>query len=301
MPGTFGELKRRIRNRTSGKIDEARAELLATEKLAEVWLREDWSWRQKESILTTAAPISSGTVTLNADRTKVDGVATGWTSAIVGYKFRAANDNSYYTVTAVNVGTQQLTLETAYATAAFTASAYRLFKNLYAMASDFKQMISISYWWRLGEGTVPGVDRYDARRSFTSSQPLSFIYRGEDVAGVMQVEISPVPAAAIGIHYVYRNKPVAWAESTYVPLSETAISYLCAADALYQLAIEQPAQAQAYILVADKYEALGQNALTENSWQDDKLRGIQKSVRDEAAEALYSDDYAVSHDLSGLV
>ena len=213
MPLQFGDIKRRIRNRTGNKIDEVRTEMILREKIEEIWLSQDWSWRQKEAILTTAAPIASGTVTLNADKTKVDGAGTGWTNAILNYKFRALNDNSYYAVTAVNVLTQQLTLESAFATASFTASAYRLFKNIYALASDFKSMVSISYWWRLGEGTVPGIDRYDSRRSFTSVQPASFIYRGQDASGVEQVEISPVPASAIGLHYIYRSRPPAWPTS----------------------------------------------------------------------------------------
>lgn len=301
MPLTFADLRRRIRMRTGNKIDDPRAEMVLREKIEEIWLREDWSFRQKEGVLTTAAPIATGTVTLNVDKTKVDGTGTGWTSSVVGFKFRAANDNSYYTVTAVNVATQQLTLESAYATVAFTGSVYRLFKNLYAMPSDFKTMVSMSYWWRLGEGTPQGVDRYDARRSFTSTQPASFIYRGEDASGIEQVEISPVPSAAIAIHFVYRSKPPTWSDTLLVPLNETLLTYLSAADALYLLAVEEPTQAQGYIAIADKYQTLGQNALAEASWADTKLRGIQKSVRDEAGEGHFSDDYAVSHDINGPI
>mgnify|MGYP001567923623 FL=1 len=299
MPLDFATLRRRIRQRTANKLDDVRAEILLREKIEELWYREPWSWRQDEAVLTTVAPKSGGTVTLNATPTLVDGTGTAFAAADVGRKLRVANDNTYYEVTAVSG--QQLTLETAYAGTAFTASAYSLFRNIYPLATNFKEMISIAYWWRLSEGTVGGVDRYDARRSFTSQQPASFIYRGEDSAGVMQVEISPVPSAAIGIHYVYRNKPPTWADTTYVPFNETALTYLCASDALYQLAIEEPAQAQAYIMVADKYQALGQNALAEHSFSDTKLRSIQKSVRDEGMTGAWPDDYAVSHDVYGPI
>ena len=53
--------------------------------------------------------------------------------------------------------------------------------------------------------------------------------------------------------------------------------------------------------VADKYQALGQNALAEYSFSDTKLRGIQKAVRDEGADGLWSDDYSLAHDIGGLV
>ena len=299
MPLTFAELKRRIRARTANKLDEVRTEIILRDKIEELWLRESWSWRQQESILATAAPITAGTVTLNADRTLVDGTGTGWTSAVVGYKFRVGTDNSYYTVTALTG--QQLTLETAYVGTAFTASTYRLFRNLYTLATNFYSMISISYWWRLAEGTVLGADIADARRTFTSQQPVRFIYRGETSAGVMQVEIAPVPATAIAIHYVYTSRPPTWVDTTRVPLNETALTYLCASDALYQLALEHPEQVQSVIAVADKYQALGQNALAEASFIDTQLRGIQKGVRDIAGDVLYSDDYSVDHDLSSPI
>ena len=299
MALTFAELKRRIRLRSANKIDEVRAELLLTEKIAEIWNAQSWSFRQAESELTTVAPKSGGTVTLNATPTKVDGTATSFAAADVGKKFRAANNNTYYTITAV--AGQQLTLDVAYAGASFSASTYTIFQNIYALAADFKEMISAAYWWRLGEGTVAGIDRYDARRTFTSQQPASFIYRGENSSGVMQVEISPVPSAAIGIHYVYRTKPPTWVDATRVPLNEEVLTYLCASDALYLLAIEVPAEAQGLMAVADKYQALGQNALAEYSFSDTKLRGIQKAVRDEGADGLWSDDYSLAHDTGGLV
>lgn len=299
MPLDFSTLRRRIRNRTGNKIDDVRAEMILREKIEELWYREPWSFRQDEAVLTTVAPKSGGTVTLNATPTLVNGTGTSFVAADVGRKFRAGNDNTYYEVTAVSG--QQLTLESAYAGTAFTASAYSLFRNIYALATNFKEMISMSYWWRLGEGTPAGVDRYDARRSFTSQTPASFIYRGEDATGIMQVEISPVPSAAIGLHYIFRNKPPTWTETLLVPLNETALTYLCASDALYLLAIEEPERAQGYIAVADKYQALGQNALAEFSWADTKLRGIQKSVRDEGMSGAWPDDYAVSHDVSSPI
>ena len=61
----FATLRRRIRQRVANKIDDVRAEILLREKLEELWYREAWSWRQDEAVLTTVAPKSGGTVTLN--------------------------------------------------------------------------------------------------------------------------------------------------------------------------------------------------------------------------------------------
>ena len=297
MAATFAELKRRIRLRTGNKIDEVRAEMLLREKIIAIWDSNDWSFREDDDILTTAAPYTTGTVTLNADPTKVDGVGTAWTAAHVGYQFRQDNETTFYEVTAVNVGTQQLTLASAYAGATFTAAGYRLFKSIYSMAADFDQMLSMTYWWMLSEGSATSIERYDGRRTFTSQRPMHFVYRGLDANGVMQVEISPVPAAAIGIKYHYRTKPKAWVDTDLVPIREDVLVYGCACDALYLLAIEQPDKAAGWTTVADKYQAKELHAYNEFAWADAKVQGIQKAVRDEAGSGVYNDEYLASHDL----
>lgn len=297
MAVTFAELKRRIRARTANKIDEVRADILLREKIGALWDSNDWSFRQKDAILTTAAPYTTGTVTLNADRTKVDGVGTAWTAAQVGYSFRHANDNTFYEVTAINVGTQQLTLATAYAGAVFTTAGYRLFQSVYSLAADFDQLITMSYWWMLSEGSATSIERYDGRRSFTSQMPMHFVYRGEDANGVAQIELSPVPATAIGLQYRYRSKPKVWVDTDIVPIREDVLVYGCACDALYLLAIEQPEKAAGWTAVADKYQAKELHAYNEFAWADAKVQGIQKAVRDEAWSGMVNDEYLASHDL----
>ena len=63
------------------------------------------------------------------------------------------------------------------------------------------------------------------------------------------------------------------------------------------LAVEHLDQGTGLIAVADKYQALGQNALAEFSWADTKIRGIQKAVRDTEGDGVFSDDYTVQHDV----
>lgn len=293
----FGELKRHVRMRTANKLDEVRVDNLLRDKIKAVWLSNTWSFRQKPGTLITKAPISAGTVTLDADLTKVNGTGTGWTADVVGMTFRLADLTPLSTVTAINTGTQQLTLESAYALPAFTNSTYRLYQATYALASDFAQMIAPVGWWRLEEGTITSIANYDPQHTFFAQEATQFVYRGENASGVPLIELSPLPSIAIGINYNYYSKPPLWTDALLVPIREDVLTWGVAAEGLYILALEEPTRATDYAAIAQTYEAKGIAASQEFAFDDAKLQGIQKAVHDDGGWSLMNDDYLTNHDL----
>jgi hypothetical protein len=297
----FQTLRDRIRVMTAGRVDDATIEALARLKLRELWDNWSWSFRMADAVLATVAPKTAGTVTLNVDPTKVDGTNTSFAATDVGMELRVGNQNSRYTVTAVNVGAQELTLASAYVGTPFTASSYILQRSVYSLAPDYLDMFSVTYWRRLVEDTLPQLDRYDGRRAFTSQFPFSWTPRGYDSNGIQQIEISPVPSAALGIHYTYRRALPTLVDATVMLFPEYPLIYLCASDALSVKAVElaeaNPAAAQLLQGQADKYQTQGQLALAELQFADLRRAGAAKAVRDEAQSGLDSSDWAVSHDL----
>jgi hypothetical protein len=297
----FRTLRLRIRARTAGLVDDAVIESLARDKIKELYESWSYSFRFAEGVLATVPTKSDGTVSLNADPTLVDGIGTSFALTDQGKELRVGNTNSRYTVQSVNVSTQQLTLAAAYVGVAFSASPYILQQSVYSLANDFLDMLSVTYWRFLTESTPQTLDRYDGRRAFTSQLPFSWTYKGLDGNGVQQIEISPVPSAALGIHYTYRRAMPLLTEGTIIPFREDVLSYLCAADALTTKAIElaekNPAAAQILMDRADKYQAIGQNALAEFQFADLRRSGAAKGVRDEREGGMVSDDMLVSHDL----
>jgi hypothetical protein len=282
-------------------VDDAAIEAIARDKLKELWEGWGWSFRSGNSILATVAPKVAGTMSLNVDPTKVDGVGTAFTASDVGDDLRVQNGNTRYAVSAVNVSTQQLTLASPYVGAVFTAASYILQRSVYPLAADFGAAFQPSYWRPLGEMSQKSIDIYDARRSFTSQSPYGFTYRGIDSAGVPQVEITPVPSVALGIHYRYKKALPTLEDATRIDFSEPSVVYLCAADALavkaMELAEKNGGAAQLLMAQADKYQALGQVALEEFRYQDLLVSGASQAVRDEAVGGGYSDDYLLAHDL----
>jgi hypothetical protein len=298
----FRSLRLRIRALTAGLVDDAAIESVLRTKLEELWTSWDWSFREAQSVLATVAPHSEGTVTLGTPLL-VLGIGTAFTAADVGRELIVGNSNSRYTVSAVNVATdvgQQLTLAQPYVGEPFTQETYRLQQSIYALAEDFGKSFSPVWWRQIVESSLPTLDRYDGRRAFSSQQPIRFRYAGVSSAGVQQVEISPVPSSAIGIHYTYKTKLPPLDDTTMIPLREDMVAYLTAADALALKGLEAaeklPQAATVYVAQADKYQALGQNSKMEAMYADLQLSSPARSVRDESAAMDYSDDYMQAHD-----
>jgi len=234
---TFGTLKRLIRARTGNRADEVRAGSVLTDKIKEIWDSWDWDFRHSSAFLITTATKTAGTIALNVDTTKVDGTGTAFAAGDVGKLLYIGTETVGYRVTAVS--SQQLTLESAYVGSSFSGSVYQLVQDVYPLASDYDQLISID-------------------RAGTTMQ-----YQSTDVNGVISVVLSPVPAASTRIRYVYRKKLPIYVDGDTVPIRQDVLVYLCAADALFLLSAEAHPADPTLLAQAQAYEQKGQQALVE--------------------------------------
>src|SRR5512139_1388163 len=80
----------------------------AFRRLAE---RRAWSWLVKQGQFVLTANYTTGTVTVTQNSATVTGAATAWTADLVGRQFRLKTTTPIYTITAVDVGLQTLTLD----------------------------------------------------------------------------------------------------------------------------------------------------------------------------------------------
>ena len=296
----FRALRLRIRALTAGLVDDALVESRCLGKMEEIWRDRDWSFKEASSVIATMAPHGEGQVSW-ISATLLSGSGTLFTAADAGAEIVVANQNSRYTITAVDVGLQQVTLKDPYAGAPFMNETYKVQTRLYPLAADFEEAAQPVYWRKLVEMSLAQLDRYDGCRSFTSQLPYGFRYAGQNAAGVQIVEISPVPAAPLGIVYTYKRRMPVFVDTDQVPLHPGMVSYLVASDALaikgLEVAEKQPQAAQVYLAQSDKYQALGLKALQEAQFQDLQLGSAAKAVRDEQDWAYASDDMLTSHDL----
>jgi len=296
---TFSALRRFTRGLTAGQVDDAVIEMVARLELKRLWEGWDWSFSQREGVLATKALKSDGTVTLTAP-TIVTGTGTSFTTDAVDCDLIVGNQNARYKVQAVNVGTQTLTLTSAYVGNSFTASAYRLQQSLYALAEDFNSSFAPTWWRLLVEISMPTLDRYDSRRAYSSNAPYSFTYGGMSATGAHLATVTPVPATAIALHYTYRSRLPVLDDETLIPFREDVPSYLIAATALsikaIELAEKNPGAAGILQAQAEKYFLVGRDAYIDFQDQDGRVVGRAKAVRDEAEMGSVPDDYLISTD-----
>lgn len=303
MALTYAQLRNRIKMLTGNRVDDVRAGDAVNIVLAERWTAWGWHFRQKEAVLITTAPYSTGTVSAHADPNKVQGIGTGWTSAMVGRVIRIAQDVQFYKTIALDVLNQVFTLESNYAGTITPNASYVLSQAIYSLASDVHHITSPAYYRRMRQRTRQNQDRIDARRTFMSNFPWSFIYSGNDTTGALQIEVSPVPSVALPIRYSYLSKApflVQGADdATSVPFPEASLVPLAVAAALYTLVAEKPEMpgAQVLLTLADKHQVAGERRLLEDQYADLETAGASEGVREDDEAFMYADDIAWSHDI----
>src|SRR5689334_5115657 len=73
--------------------------------------KRKWSWSVAQSQFVFPNQYATGTATVTNQSNLVAGAGTAWTAAMIGYQFRTSTLTPIYTIIAVDVGLQQLTLD----------------------------------------------------------------------------------------------------------------------------------------------------------------------------------------------
>ena len=96
----------------------------------------EWPYYLQPGVINTVAPYSTGTAKVTNGSATITGVGTIWTSAMVGRKFRHANENAYYRISGFTSVTS-LTIDTPYqGSTDSTGSSYSIHKDEYRLAPD---------------------------------------------------------------------------------------------------------------------------------------------------------------------
>ena len=104
--------------------------------LERVYQYHDWPYYMMEQAIKTTALYDTGTAAVTQDSASVI-VTTGvLTATMVGRKFRVENEKPYYRISAVNTGTNTLTLEQPYQGDDNATATYEIFKDEFRLASD---------------------------------------------------------------------------------------------------------------------------------------------------------------------
>lgn len=96
----------------------------------------DWPYYLQKDIIQTVATYTTGTAKVTNGSYTVTGVGTTFTASMVGMKFRHANENAFYIISAYVSATQLTLLDPYQGATDSTGSSYTIYQDEYRLAPD---------------------------------------------------------------------------------------------------------------------------------------------------------------------
>ena len=164
-----------------------------------------WNFLKTHDFFTTNAPYATGTCTVANGATTFVGAGgadfTTGTPIAVGDNVRVGTDKTFYEITTITDATN-LVLADNYVGSLGAGETYSIFRNVYNLASDFGEFVSLAHETSIHEVSSTYLNIDDPLRE-TSGKPTRYTMRGETAAGLKRVEVYPVPDAAYLLYYTY--------------------------------------------------------------------------------------------------
>jgi hypothetical protein len=150
-----------------------------------------WQRREVRSIVQTAAPIRSGTITLTQGSTVVNGTGTGWTPTITGCGLYVPQRNEWYEVAYASATAAEL--DRPFEGSTLTDVTYRLYQSVYVLPDDCRILTSVQSMQgnRPLRPWQPWID--SAPAAFGSPQYWRLTMDANTVPPRQQIEVYPIP------------------------------------------------------------------------------------------------------------
>jgi uncharacterized protein YbdZ (MbtH family) len=211
---TFGEIRFQCQKRLPG-VDPDVLDSLINERYRRVLRRGDWQRLRVQAWLQTVAPYATGTLAVTQGSTALTGTDTVWTAPMTGRSIHIAGRNEFYTFT--RTGDTTGTLERAYEGEDETEATYSIWKSVYALPAGLSvlhSMRALESPADLDQVSQEQLDEMDPDRS-AQGTPARYAHYTDDASTppCPQVELHPVPDAAMGIPYWYTQDPTLFAAS----------------------------------------------------------------------------------------
>jgi hypothetical protein len=172
--------------------------------------KRPWSWLVRYNQFLMPAVITAGTVAVTFNSLTVTGTGTGWTGAEVNRQFRIGNQTPIYTITAVDVAAQTLTLELPYGGSTASGVGYQIYQVYVTPPTDFNYFLTIwdpKYNWQLHRNvTQAELNAFDAQRTNQSSVAYvlaSYLYDTINSPAMPRYELWPHQQAQYAYPFLY--------------------------------------------------------------------------------------------------
>jgi hypothetical protein len=152
---------------------------------------------------------TAGTVAVTRGSASVVGTGTSWVAGDVGRQIKVQTSNPIYSISALDVGTQTITMDRVFGGTTVTAGTYRIFDGYVTAPDDFMRFIVVTdhfQGWRLRHWiTQDELQSWDPQRNFFG-QPYTLVDRRFNTLNTLQrpqYEAWPYATAQRTLHYFY--------------------------------------------------------------------------------------------------
>jgi hypothetical protein len=257
--------------------------------------RLEWARLGLTRSLPTVAPYSTGTVSVAANGV-VTGLGTTFTAAMVGRQMRVHYDDSYFNISAYTSGVS-ITLEDWTGEVVAAGETFSIFQTVYPVNVKFGVVYDVIYQVPLAKKSQTYFDTLDPARTSTSSSPMWWAYAGQTSAGLVQVEVYPVPSAVISLRVNGKLKISTLADTDVPYLPENLIESHAMIDCYRMKELQQPKQGWGERMSAQV--VIYQQLFSAFEDEDAQLDSHPDRVKDVMGTVPYpvDDNFWVSHDV----
>lgn len=202
---TYGQLKLRLVKSFPG-VDLTLIEGWIGDRYSEILTELSWQRLGIDSILQTSAPYSDGSVTLTAGSSTVTGVGTTFTGDMSGRGFRVTGRSEFYEFTYASP--TSASLDRAFEGTTGAGQGYKVFQHVYPMPDDCR-LLEDNAFSGFKMGSLQRLERSQlnlaapARLEYGTPRLWGSYMDDGSTPPLMQVELYPIPDAAIGIPFSY--------------------------------------------------------------------------------------------------
>jgi len=198
---TYGQLKLRL-TQMFPSVSLDIIEGYANDRYQEILSELPWTRLTVQSVLTTAAPYSTGTATVTLGSNAISLTGGTWTAAMSGRAFRVVGRSEYYEFSYVSATTA--TLDRPYEGPTGTP-AYSITQSVYVLPADCTMLQEDAFSsWEYGplrRLTNPQLGQFYN----STGSPIAWTSYMDDSSTppAMQVKLFPAPSTSIGIPFEY--------------------------------------------------------------------------------------------------
>ncbi len=235
---TFADISLRVMNNlripVTNLLEQAKVNALINEVYRDIYVKHDWWWLVKHTVINTGPRITTGTLALTQNNTAITFSAIptqfGAAVSVAGFGLQipgnSSDPNALYRISGHTSGALTAVLDGPYTDTTTTATAYNLYQDRYALPIDMGKLLGVTRYGDIRQMERVGIERIMRVKQFdtTSRQPVMYTIYDFNTTGdpttARLLWVHPYPDKAYRMDIYYKqelNTEMACSDQGYMP------------------------------------------------------------------------------------